>query len=75
MYVCEESSLKGVCLGGVQKQHVKALAWPCVCLRGTLAELYFVGNECVFVLFVYIVQTCLSDSVCYCQGYLYNSSV
>lgn len=47
-------NLKGVCLGGVQKQHMKALPLLCVCLRVTL---YFVGNECVFVLFVCILCT------------------
>ena len=55
--VCRE---RRVCLKGVQKQHVKALA---VCLRGTLAVLYFVGNECVCVCL--FAQTCQSDSVCY----------
>lgn len=45
--------------------------------RGIVAELCFVlgWGECVCHVHIYRAQTCLSDSVCYCQCYLCNLSV
>ena len=68
--MCLKGMYEAVCLGGAVCEGIDHVC-VCVCLRGTLPELFL----CVCLVCVYRAQTCTSDSVCFCHCYLYNSSV